>query len=146
MRNIAFLKNYLFPKCSFSDKVVTMQKHLPWKSGSFLDVFILNRETQLFRKVTAIKNFSFSRSGCSVEFLFRKRSYSEKVTAATLKQYLLRKCNYCIEVVTLKKCERVTSPKIVSKVVLKKSQHTREGKSLFEKKKTKNKKKHTHTN
>ena len=32
--------------------------------------------------------------------------------AAALKKYLLRKCNYCVEVVTLKKCEKVASPKI----------------------------------
>ena len=43
------------------------------------------------------------------------------------------KCNCFVEVVTLKKCEKVASPK--KKVVLKKLQHVREGKSLFEKKK-----------
>ena len=140
MWNIAFLKNYLFPKDSFSEKVVTMQKYLPWKSSSFLDIFILNREKQLFRKVTVIKNFSFSRSSCSGEFLFWKKSCSEKVTAAALKKYLLRKCNYCVGIATLEKCEKVASPKIVFKIVLKKSQHMREGKLLFEKKHT-----HTHT-
>ena len=32
-------------------------------------------------------------------------------TAAALKKYVLRKCNCCVEVVTLKKCEKVASPK-----------------------------------
>ena len=112
MRNIAFLKNYISPKCSFSEKVGTIQKYLTWKSSSFLDIFILNREKQMFRKVTLIKNFSFSKSGCTVEFSFWKRSYSEKITAAARKKYLLRKCNYCVKVVTLKKCEKVASPKV----------------------------------
>ena len=42
MRNITFLKNYLFLKCSFSEKVDSVQKYLLWKSSSFLDIFILN--------------------------------------------------------------------------------------------------------
>ena len=53
-----------------------------------------------------------------------KKSYSEKITAAkvtvlkkvkkaaALKKYLLRKCDCCVEVVTLKKCEKVACPKI----------------------------------
>ena len=32
--------------------------------------------------------------------------------AAALKKYLLRKCDCCVEVVTLKKCEKVACPKI----------------------------------
>ena len=32
--------------------------------------------------------------------------------AAALKKYLLRKCDCCVEVVTLKKCEKVVCPKI----------------------------------
>ena len=120
MRNIAFLKNYLFPKCSFSEKVGTMQKHLPWKSSSFLDIFILNWEKQLFRKVTVIlKKWLLCRIFVLKKKLFWKNNCSEKVAvlkkekkAAALKKYLLRKCNCCVEVVTLKKCEKVASPKI----------------------------------
>ena len=44
------------------------------------------------------------------------------------------KCNCFVEVVTLKKCEK--SSLFKNKVVQKKSEHMREGKSLFEKKKT----------
>ena len=36
----------------------------------------------------------------------------EEKTAAALKKYLLRKCDCCVEAVTLKKCEKVASPKI----------------------------------
>ena len=50
MRNIAFLKNKLFPKCSFSEKVDTVQKYLLLKSCSFLDIFILNREKKTVPK------------------------------------------------------------------------------------------------
>ena len=72
-------------------------------------------------KVTVLKNYLFSRTGCSVEVslkkitgakkrLFLKRSSSKKVAA--LKKYLLRKSNFCVEVHSLKKCEEVASPKI----------------------------------
>ena len=80
---------------------------------------------QLFRKVTAIKNFLFSRSGCSVEVLLREKSYSEKngsgekvavlkkeEKAAVPEKQPLRKDNCCVERVTLKKCKEVASPKI----------------------------------
>ena len=72
------------------------------------------------KKVTVLKNYLFSRTGCSVEVslkkitgakrLFLKRSSSKKVAA--LKKYLLRKSNFCVEVLSLKKCEEVASPKI----------------------------------
>ena len=103
-------------------------------------------EKQLFRKISAVKNFSFSISVCSVKVSFWKRSHSEKKSAAKSgyfekgensscsEKYLLRKCNCCVEVVTLKKCEKYNLS--INKVVLKKSLHMREGKSLFEKKKS----------
>ena len=34
MQNIAFLKNQLFPKWSFSEKVDAVQKYLLWKGSS----------------------------------------------------------------------------------------------------------------
>ena len=97
-----------------------MQKYLLWKSNSLLDLFILNRKKkQLFRKVTAIRNFLFSRSGYSVEFSLWKRSFSEKITAAKKwvfwkrrKKELLQKCNCSVEVVNLKKSGKVASPKL----------------------------------
>ena len=97
-----------------------MQKYLLWKSNSLLDLFILNRKKkQLFRKVTAIRNFLFSRSGYSVEFSLWKRSFSEKITAAKKwvfwkrrKKELLQKCNCSVEVVNLKKSGEVASPKL----------------------------------
>ena len=46
MRNIGFLKNQLFPKRSFSEKVDAVQKYLLWKSSSFLDIFILNSSSE----------------------------------------------------------------------------------------------------
>ena len=36
----------------------------------------------MFRKVTAVKNFLFSRNGYSVEISLQKRSYSKKITPA----------------------------------------------------------------
>ena len=59
----------------------------------------------------------------------------KKNTAAALKKYLLRKCNCCVDVVTLKNCEKSSLSK--NKAVLKKSQHMRERKLLFELKKHK---------
>ena len=88
-------------------------------------IFFQNVAFQLFRNIAAIKNFSFSRSGCSVELSFWKRSSSENITAAKSgcsekkrktaaapKKYLVQKCNCCVQVVTLKKCEKLASPKI----------------------------------
>ena len=59
--------------------------------------------------------------------------------AAALKKYLFRKCNCCVKVVTLKKCEKSRGNEELAislsknTVVLKTSQHIQEGKSLFEK-------------
>ena len=49
-----------------------------------------------------------------------------------LKKKLLRKSNCCSELVTLKKFDKVLSPK--NKTILKKSEHMGEGKPPFEKK------------
>ena len=50
----------------------------------------------------------------------------------TSKDFRKVKFNCFVEAVTLKKCEKSSLSK--NKVVLKKSEHMREGKSLFEKK------------
>ena len=100
----------------------------------------------LFWKVSAVKAFLFSRRSCSVELLLRKKK-------------IFWKNNSCEKVNVLKKGEKgscseeTTAPKkkLLSRssysekvwrssfyqntVVLKKWQHMREGKSLFEKKK-----------
>ena len=39
---------------------------------------------------------------CEKEAVLKKEK-----KAAVLKKYLFRKCNYCVKVVTLKKCEKV---------------------------------------
>ena len=46
MRNIAFLKNQFFPKCSFSEKADAVQKYLLQNSSSLLDIFILNSSSE----------------------------------------------------------------------------------------------------
>ena len=71
-------------------------------------------KTQLFRKLTILNNFLFSRSVCSVEVCSGKEAILKDELlkkAAVLKKQLLRESNCCIEVVTLKKCEEVASSK-----------------------------------
>ena len=119
-----------------------MQKYLLWKSSSSLDIFILNSSS----KKTAVKNFLFSRSGCSVEFSLRKRSFSEKMTPA--KKWLFWKSkkgedSSCSEEIAAPKklmlCRRSYSEKVwissfyQNKVVLKKWQHIRKGNRYLKK-------------
>ena len=56
MRIIAFLKNYLFPKCSFSEKVNAVQKYVLRKSSSSADIFFLNN--------SFAKNIAVPKSNC----------------------------------------------------------------------------------
>ena len=72
MGNINFLKNLLFPKCSFSEKVDAVQKYLLEKSRSSVDIFILNNSSAkkvAVPKRNCPKELSFSKSDCSVEVL-----------------------------------------------------------------------------
>ena len=55
--------------------------------------------------------------------------------AAALKKYLLRKCNCCVDVVTLKKCEKVAYPKI--KLSWKRRNTCQRGNRYLQKKKKK---------
>ena len=52
--------------CTFSDKVVTVQKYLLRKGSSSVDIFILNNSSAKkvgVLKSTALRNFLFSKSG-----------------------------------------------------------------------------------
>ena len=106
MRNIAFLKDKLFPKCSYSEKVDVVQKYLLWKCSSSVDVLILNNS--LVKKVTvpksncpknrpilkkwllgrslALKKLLFWKVDAN-KWMFWKRSCSEEIAAQ--KKYLL---------------------------------------------------------
>ena len=84
-RNIASLKSYLLPKCSFSENVDAVQKYLLGKSSSSVDIFILNN--------SPAKNVAVPKSNCPEELAILKKSllarrfalkssYSEKITAS----------------------------------------------------------------
>ena len=70
------------------------------------------------------KKNSFEKNDCY------EKGASQKMQL--LKKKLLRKSNCCSELVTLKKFDKVLSPK--NKTILKKSEHMGEGKPPFEKK------------
>ena len=148
MRNIAFLKNHFIPKCSFSEKADAVQKYLLHNSSSALDIFILRSSSKKITVVTVVKNFLFSRSGCSVEVSLRKRSYFEKITRGKKWLFWKRRKSSCSEETAAPKkqlvCRSSYSEKMwrsrfsQNKVVPKKRQHMRERKSLFVKKKKPN--------
>ena len=114
LQNVTFLKRLMLCRSTCFKKVARF-KHLCSNSSS---------EKIAVPKSKCHKSFLFSRSDCSVEVSLRKRNYSEKITLAKKwliwkrrkkqlfwKNSLPRKSN-CVEVVTLKKCEEVTSPKM----------------------------------
>ena len=65
MRNIASLKSYLFPTCSFSENVDAVQKHLLGKSSSSVDLFILNN--------SHAKEVAVPKSNCPEELSILKK-------------------------------------------------------------------------
>ena len=92
MRNITFLKNKLFPKRSFSEKVDTVQKYLLWKSSSFLDIFILNSSSE---------KIAVPKSNCCKEPPILKKWLLYRIFAP--KKKLFWKNNSCEKVTVLKK-------------------------------------------
>ena len=125
-----FWKTHFFQKCGSSETFDAA--YLLEKSISSVDIFILNNSSA--RKV-AVPKSNYPKElpilkwwlGRSFSLSSRKSSYSGKITAAKkglflkrssskkvddLKKQLLRKSNYCVKVITLKKYEEVASPKI----------------------------------
>ena len=74
-------------------------------------------------KITIIKtNFQYNFSPqCYASYQRITSTSCEKgEKAAALKKNLFQKCNCCVDVVTLKKCEKVASPKIETKIHIRK--------------------------
>ena len=65
MRNIAFVKSYLFPKRSFSENVDVVQKYLLGESRSAVDIFILNN--------SSAKKVAVPKSNCPEEISILKK-------------------------------------------------------------------------
>ena len=62
---MAFLKNSLFPKCSFFGNVDVVQKYLPQKSSCSIDIFLLNN--------SSAKKITLPKSNCPKELPILKK-------------------------------------------------------------------------
>ena len=102
--HLLFFFYLVFIVNSFSTKKVRAPKSTRPKQLPILKKWLLGRSFAL-KKEVFWKKWLLRRGDCSY-----KRSSSKKV--ASLKKYELRKINFCVVVVTLKKSEKLASPEI----------------------------------